>query len=280
MPARNLREALEGKLSDLEVKLLGRSFDIVGDVGIVKIPEPLLQKKKLIGEALMSVHKNLRTVLMQTSPVSGEFRTRKLEVIAGDPNTETVHKEYGCLFKVDLSKVYFSPRLATERMRISSLVRPSEVVVNMFAGVGCYSIIMAKHSDVGKVYSIDKNPVAVRYMHENVRINKVGGKVVPICGDAGEVIEKQLRGKADRVLMPLPESAREFLDSALTALRPQGGVIHFYDFGEDPDPFGPSIKFVRERLSERRVEVTSKRIVRSYAPRVYHIVLDLLICRE
>ena len=275
---RDLREALKGQLSDEELRQF-RAFDIVGDIAVVKLPKPLLPKKHLIGRALMQVHRHVRTVLLQTSVVRGEFRTRELEVIAGEPKTETTYREGGCDFRVDLAKVYFSPRLATERLRLAKQVKPGEVVVNMFAGVGCYSILIAKHSGGARVYSIDKNPAAFEYMRENIRINKLGDRVVPILGDAREVVEANLKGKADRVLMPLPELAREFFDVALLALKPGGGMVHFYDFGKEPELFNPSLEFARTAAAarEKKVELLGSRAIRSYATRVYHIVLDLRI---
>ncbi len=275
---RNLREALKGQIADEELKLI-RAFDIVGDIAVVKIPEKLLPKKQIIGQALIKVHHHVRAVLNQTTPVRGEFRTRELEVIAGEPRTETTHREGGCSFKVDLAKVYFSPRLATERLRVTKQTKQGEVVTNLFAGVGCYSVLIAKHSEVSKIYSIDKNPEAVNYMRENIRVNKVGGRVVPIFGDARDVVETRLMGKADRVLMPLPELARGFFDVALLALKPEGGVVHFYDFGKESDLFGPSLEFVRTAAAAKgkKVELLESRAIRSYATKVYHIVLDLKI---
>jgi tRNA (guanine37-N1)-methyltransferase len=274
---KSLRKVLKDKLTEEEVGQVRRAFDVVGDIAVVKIPELLVPKKQVIGQALMQVHQNVRTVLRQVGPVSGEFRTRELEVIAGEPRTETTYREGGCSFKVDLAKVYFSPRLAYERLRIAKTLQPGEVVTNLFAGVGCYSVIIARYSQAARIYSIDKNPAAFEYMRENIRINKVGDRVVPLLGDAREVVKKMLAGKADRVLMPLPELAREFLDVALQALRPKGGVIHFYDFGRSPDLFGPSLEFVRGAVKERKVELLNSRVVRSYAPRCFHIVLDLAI---
>jgi len=276
--AKNLREALEGQLTDDELKQL-RAFDIVGNIAVIKLSEGLLPKKDVIGRALMQVHRHIRTVLCQVGPVSGEFRTRELEVIAGEPRTETTHRESGCTFKVDLAQVYFSPRLAHERLRVASLVDPGEVVTNLFAGVGCYSIIIAKHSQAAKIYSIDKNPVAFEYMLENIRINKVGDRVVPLLGDARDVIGHQLAGKADRVLMPLPELGRKFFEVALQALKPAGGIIHFYDFGQAPDLFTPSLDFARRFADAKGLDVRllNSRTIRSYAPKCYHIVLDLSI---
>lgn len=273
---RDLREALKDRLSEEELKRF-RAFDVVGDIAVIKLPKVLWPKKRVIGEALMKVHRHVRTVLLQTSAVRGELRTRELEVIAGEPRTETTHREGSCEFRVDLAKVYFSPRLATERLRVAKQVQPGEIVVNMFAGVGCYSVLIARHSKAALIYSIDKNPTAFEYMRENIRINKVGDRVVPILGDAREVIEAYLKGKADRVLMPLPESARQFFDVALLSLKPEGGVIHFYDFGEEPDLFTPSFQFACSAAEGRNVELIGSRAIRSYATRVYHIVLDLKI---
>ncbi|MFH1821151.1 MAG: class I SAM-dependent methyltransferase family protein [Methanobacteriota archaeon] len=277
----DLREALKGHLSDAELKQF-RAFDVVGDIAIVKLPKALLPKKPLIGSALMGVQKNIRTVLNQTSPVRGEFRTRELEIIAGEPKTEAVYHESGCVFKVDLAKTYFSPRLATERLRVAKLVSPGEVVVNMFAGVGCYSVVIAKHSKAAVVYSIDINPSAFEYMQTNIRINKVGNRAVAIRGDARKVVESKLVRKADRVLMPLPELSHEFFNVALTALKPSGGIVHFYDFGQEPDLFGPSLDFVRSLATERGLDIGTMeaRKVRSYATRCYHVVLDLAIERR
>ena len=275
---RDLREALRGKLSDDELKQF-RAFDIVGDIAVVKLPKPLLPKKHLVGRALMQVHRHIRTVLRQTSAVRGEFRTRELEVIAGEPRTDTTYREGGCNFRVDLTKAYFSPRLATERLRIANQVKPGEVVTNLFAGVGSYSVIIAKCSEAARVYSIDKNPAAFEYMCTNIRINKIGDRVVPILGDAREVVETRLREKADRVLMPLPELAREFFDVALLALKPKGGVVHFYDFGKEPELFNPSLEFARAAAAAKgkKVELLGSRAIRPYATRVYHVVLDLKI---
>jgi tRNA (guanine37-N1)-methyltransferase len=274
----SLREALRGQLSEEELKRL-RAFDVVGDIAVLKLPGELLSKKHIIGQALMRVHTNVRAVLNQTTPVRGEFRTRELEVVAGEPRTETVHREGGCIFRVDLARVYFSPRLVTERLRVARLVKPGEVVVNLFAGVGCYSVIIARHSRPKMVYSIDKNPAAFEYMKENIRINKVGETVVPILGDAREVVENMLAGQADRVLMPLPELSHDFFDVALKSLKPAGGTIHFYDLGREPDVFGPSFRFVSSEAASRGfdIELLGARKIRSYAPGCYHVVLDLTL---
>jgi len=236
---KDLRILLARRLPRQEIGFLFRSFDIVGDIAVIRVPEAFESRGQIVAEAIMQMHKNVKTVLLQTGAVSGDLRLRQLRWVLGERKSKTVHKEFGCLFEVDLECCYFSPRLSFERRRVASLVRPSEIVVNMFAGVGCFSIVMAKHGDVGKVFSIDVNPSAFEFMLKNVRLNSVQSKVFPILGDAKSIVKEQLSRVADRVLMPLPEKAYEYLDYALMALKPRGGWVHYYDFvhagkGENP----------------------------------------------
>jgi tRNA (guanine37-N1)-methyltransferase len=280
-----LKDRLSDILSPHELKLLYRSFDIVGDIAVLKIPGELEDKGEAIANALMQINKCVRTVICQVTPVSGEYRLRKLRWLGGEKKTETVHREHGCLFKVDLAKCYFSPRLSYERMRVAGQVKPGEVVVNMFAGVGCFSILIAKRSKAKKVYSIDINPDAVQYMRINVDLNRVADIVEPIEGDSKDVIASRLRCVADRVLMPLPEKAYEYLDYAIMALKPSGGVLHYYDFehaGKGEDSAAKVAEKVSRKLSEKGVSfsIPFARIVRTTGPRWYQVVLDIYITGE
>lgn len=147
----------------------------------------MLSKKKVIGEALLESVHPARSVFYQSSDVSGDFRTRNLEIIAGQDNTETEYREYGCRFKVDVEKAFFSPRLSTERNRIANLVQDGEILINMFGGVGMFSIIAAKNKNC-TVYNIDLNPYAAKLCEENIRLNKkMKGTVISINGDAAQV---------------------------------------------------------------------------------------------
>jgi tRNA (guanine37-N1)-methyltransferase len=208
------------------------------------------------------------------------LRIRQLKFLAGENRTVTVHKEHRCLFQVDVEKCYLSPRLLLEHERISSLVASEEVVVNMFSGVGCFSILIAKKAPDSKVYSIDINPTAYDCMQENVRLNRVFNRVIPMLGDSKEIIQSQLRGVADRVLMPLPEKALEYLPIALSALKKAGGWIHFYDFQhaiDDEDPIEKTKLNVARKLESLDVRylVAYSRIVRSVGPNWYQTVLDI-----
>ncbi|MGB9958970.1 MAG: class I SAM-dependent methyltransferase [Candidatus Bathyarchaeales archaeon] len=277
-----LRKILADVLPYEELAHVYNSYDIVGDIAVVRLNEISRKYCKNISEVIMQVHRNVKTVLGQTAPVCGEFRLRKIEHLAGENRTTTIHKESGCLFSVDLEKCYFSPRLFYERLRIAKQVKNGETVVNMFAGVGCFSIIIATHSNAQKIYSIDLNPTAVKYMQENVRLNRVYGKVIPMEGDAKEIIQKRLQQTADRVLMPLPEKALEYMPYALLALKTSGGWIHYYNFEhtcKDEDAVEKAKIKVAEKLESlgANFEIPFGRVIRTTGPNWYQIVLDILV---
>jgi len=228
----------------------------------------------------MNSHREVKSVWRQASSVSGDYRLRSLEFLLGKKSSETHYKEHGCIYKTDLRKTYFSPRLSYERLRIANLIQRGEIVLNMFAGVGCYSISIAKHSEPKKVYSIDVNPYAFQYLNENTRLNRVEKVVVSFQGDAKTVTENKLQNVADRVLMPLPELAYEYLDYAMLALNPEGGWIHYYGFeyakkNENPVQKAETKVSKKMRSLCANFQVEFGRIVRSIGPRWYQVVLDI-----
>ena len=277
---KRLRKILSRVLSSEDLGKVYNSYDIVGKIAIIKLPCASPENAQNIAKAIMKIHKNVKTVLVQESPVVGRFRLRRLTHVAGENKTSTIHKESGCLFSVDVEKCYFSPRLSHERMRIARIVKPKETVVNMFAGVGCFSIMIAKQVNTPKVFSIDVNPVAIQFTQENIRLNRVYDKVIPLLGDSKEIINRRLRGVADRVLMPLPEKAFEYLTYAVSALKASGGWIHYYDFEhakKTENPTEKTILKVAEKLAHLGVafELPFSRVVRSTGPNWYQVVLDI-----
>ncbi|MGA2385567.1 MAG: class I SAM-dependent methyltransferase family protein [Candidatus Bathyarchaeia archaeon] len=279
---KRLRKKLSTAFSSAELNLIYNSFDIIGDIAIIKVSSGNIINAQKVATQIMAVHRNVKTVFAQTSPISGDFRVRELRLLAGEDQTCTRHRESGCVFAVDVKKCYFSPRLSHERSRIAGLVKNGETVVNMFAGVGCFSIIIAKTVPQTKVFSIDVNPTAVKFMEENVKINRVYGKVTPLLGDSKEVIIQQLQRKADRVLMPLPEKAVEYLPYAVSALKPGGGWIHLYDFQHatgKKDPADKTKLNVAQKLDTLGVgySFVFARVVRSTGPNWYQTVLDIRV---
>ncbi|MFY9300098.1 MAG: class I SAM-dependent methyltransferase family protein [Candidatus Nitrosotenuis sp.] len=275
-----LRKALEGVLSEQEASELYSAFDQIGDIVVIRIPESLLAKKKVIGETLLQNVSPARSVFYQSSDVEGDFRTRNLEIIAGEDNTQTEYREFGCRFKVDVEKAFFSPRLSTERNRIAELVQDGEVLINMFGGVGMFSIIAAKKKKC-TVYNIDLNPYAARLCEENIKLNKkLAGTVISIHGDAAQVIKEQFQDKGDRTLMLLPERSDEFLDSAISATK-SGGTIHYYSH-QHADKRQDAVEVSKEhylKISPVHCEILGGRMVRAVGPRYYQTVIDVKITK-
>lgn len=275
----NLKKGLEAYFDIEKIKSIPRGYDLIGHIAILEIPEQFAKKKKLIAKALMQTQKNIKTVLEKASERKGKFRVRKYKFISGERKFETVHKEYGCQFKLNPTKVYFSPRELTERQRIAEQVRPDETVMVMFAGIGPFSIIIAKKQPkVKKVISVEVNPIAVKYMKENVRINKVGDRVVPVLGDVREKCRKWY-GKCDRVVMPLPLGSDGFLDVAVKCLKKKGGTIHFYNWGDEEDPFFNALNLLQEnfKIFKRKFKVLNERKVLPYAPNKWKVCVDLKV---
>ena len=275
-----LKRVLQDVLSQEENEQLISAFDQIGDIIIVRIPDSLVSKKQIIGKTLLEQVSTANSVFYQSSPVEGDFRTRKLEVIAGEDKTQTEYKENGCRFIVDVEKAFFSPRLSTERERIAGLVKDGEVIINMFGGVGMFSLLAAKNTAC-TVYNIDLNPVATELCKENVQINKLKGDVISLNRDATEVINEQLIGKADRILMLLPERSDEFLDSALNALK-DNGVIHYYSHmhADRKQDAGKLSEEHFMNVNKTNAEIITSRNVRPVGPRFYQTVVDVKISKN
>jgi tRNA (guanine37-N1)-methyltransferase len=277
---RSASEIAADRLPPFLLASFPRAVDFVGGIAVVEIPSGLAEYKNIVGESILKAHRNVRTVLAKSSAVGGVCRLREYEVTAGLPDTETVYREHGCKYFLDLRKVYFSPRLSHEHYRIASQVKENETVIDMFAGIGPFSVLIAKLRNDVRVYAVDVNPDAVRYLGKNVIANSVLGKIVPVLGEIKKVVQERLGGTADRVIMNLPESAIEYVDVACEALRSEGGIMHYYEFAEGLN----AVEAVKRRLTEavnrtgRNISgFLSARIVREVAPFKWQVVVDAVI---
>jgi len=279
---RTLEESLGDRMPSDLLSKLPRSFDIVGDIAILELDFELAAFETGIAEAIMQVHPNVRAVFAKSGEVSGLERIRPLRYVAGENRTRTIHREQGCLFKVDLSKVFFSPRLSTEHQRVALLVDKGERVVDMFAGAGPFSILIAKRVGDVWVEAIDANSEAIVLVRENARANKVESKVHAHLGDARDIIRKELSQTASRVIMNHPSASRDFIKEACEALQPSGGIIHYYTFaGEswDEDSRREIESGVEESgyVAERVLGIHR---VREVAPMKWQVVVDLRVVRR
>ena len=274
-----LKKSLESILTLEESNELISAFDQIGNIIIVRIPESLLIKKKIIGETLLEQVKIAKSVFYQSSAVEGDFRTRNLEILAGEDNTETEYKEFGCRFTVDVENAFFSPRLSTERERIANLIQDGEVMTNMFAGVGMFSIMAAKKKEC-TVYSLDINPVASKLCETNIGLNKLAGNVISINGDASKIIKEQLTNKSDRTLMLLPERSDKFLESAIDTTK-DGGIIHYYSHihADKKTEAGKLSEEHYLKVTPIKSEILHSKIVRPVGPRYYQTVVDVKISK-
>jgi len=242
-------------------------FETVGDVALL---EP--EEDDEAGEALIAADNGIAAALRVESAVEGRERTRRMSYVAGEEKTEAVHREYGREFVVDLTEVYFTPRLAEERERVASQVGADENVFDMFAGVGPFSVAAAEAG--AEVVASDINERAVKLLRENAARNNVEDRVTAYNEDARDVA-RRIAGTADRLYMNLPHSADEFLEAACEAAR-SGAVVHYYDIRHEDDLFDGAVDEIRAAASEAgyEVEVLERVVVRSYAPYDYNVCVD------
>ena len=253
-------------------ELLPNSYDVIGDVAVMKFPDELIPYASSIGSALLRAQSSLRAIMMDAG-VKGEMRIRNVMMIAGSGTSETKHREFGVTMIVDPAKAYFNPRLSTERMRIASSVKDNEVITDMFAGVAPFPLVIAKHSKPHIIYSIDINADATELAERNIKMNKMKN-IVAICGDSSAVI-KDLP-PADRIIMNLPHNAHEFLSDALSNLK-RGGTVHMHMIMERASSDGTVSELVRGmRSNGHAIRVDRIAELKTYSPTMSVYVLDIV----
>ena len=272
---RHRKETIQDYLPKEIQNKIPASYDIVGDIILIDIPEDLRAYESEIGRGILKTHKKAKTVLKRDSQHSGEFRTQEYRCIAGIDKRETIYRENNIMLKLDVEKVYFSSRLSTERKRIFEQVRPKERVLVMFSGCGPYVCAIAKNTKAAKVIGIEKNPVAHGYAVENMKINKLSN-VEFHCGDVREKVPG-LGGRFDRIVMPLPKEADTFLDTAFKAAK-KGTRIHLYDF-EHEDEIDKARAKVDAACKRNEIDYAILDMVKcgQYSPGKFRICVDFEI---
>ena len=221
------------------------SFELIGDIAIINDLDGRDREESVEG---ILAHHDVKTILLKTEGLSGEFRVGEYETLYGE-ETETVHREHGYSFKVDPTKAYYSERFSTERERVASQIEEGEKVLVMFAGVGPFAVMCAEKAE--KVAAVEKNPEACEYLKENIELNGFEDKVEAYCGDVREIVP-DLEERFDRVIMPLPGSAIELFNVALEALK-EDGVVHLYSFIEEEN-FRPVEESIEEIMADKGLE--------------------------
>jgi len=274
----NFKEELRKILSIKEMEMIKTAFDVIGDIAILEIDEPLQKKEKLIAETLLKMHKNINTVGRKHGPHHGVFRTQDVKILAGQRKKETTHIENGVKIKLNVEDVYYSPRLSTERKRLVSLVKKRERVLVMFSGNAPYVCVIAKNSLAAEVYGIEINPAGHKYGQENVKLNKLKN-VKLFCGDVRKVMPRlKKKGEVfDRIIMPLPKSYEEFLDTAFLCAK-KGTVLHLYAFLKE-DEFDGVKKVVRRECKKFgfKYRVLGLNKCGQMGPREYRVCVDFKV---
>jgi tRNA (guanine37-N1)-methyltransferase len=265
----NFSELLEGELTNEEIENLRTSFDTIGNIVILEIPDELQDRKQKIGDAALKFTKR-KAIYMKKSAIKGTTRIRDLEFLSGIDDSVTIHKEHGARLKLDVRKVYFSPRLATERKRVMESVCDGEKILDMFCGIGPFPIVIARNKNAD-ITAVDINEEAIKYLDENIRLNKLKGSIRTCCGDVREV-SKSFNCKFDRIIMNLPGLAYTFLDVAVDLIE-DGGIINYYEFS---DSYEQGIKRLRKACAEAEceVEIINTRKVKSTSPGEWHMAID------
>jgi tRNA (guanine37-N1)-methyltransferase len=277
---RSIQEALKGKIPPHLHVYIPNSMDVIGQVAIIQIPQELENFKTVVAKAIIKVHKNVKTVLDKKGMISGAYRLRNYKIVAGLGITETEYREHGCIFYLDPTKVFFSPRLSQERLRIAQQVRKGETIIDMFAGVGPYSIVIGKTSSDVKIYAIDINLDAFNYLKKNIMVNKLHDCIFPFFGDAREIIKRKYVGVADRIIMNLPEQAITYIDVACKALNSSRGILHYYCFEVEPNTLPKvmeKLSKVVSRTGRRIVDISDIRLVKAVAPYKWQVAVDAII---
>lgn len=249
------------------------SYEVIGDIAVINDLVDIEKNEAVDG--ILHHQPSIKTILLKEEGLSGEFRVGDYQKLYGE-ETETIHKEHGCRYKVDPTKMYFSERFATERERVISKIENGENVLVMFAGVGPFAIMAARNANPEKVVAIEKNPEGASFLKDNIELNKVEDVVEGFEGDVKDVLS-DLEMKFDRVIMPLPGSANKFLSLAMNQTK-KDGIIHYYRFLEDKSwsRIENEIESTAKSVG-REFEINNRTICGQRAANIDRVCLDLEI---
>jgi len=274
-PLEKIKKSLKNNISLELTNFLPEKWEKIGDVLIVKLDEKLKSYWEEIGKTYAEVL-HCKTVLNDVGGISGIYREPNVEILYGSENTEVVHKENGVRYKLDVAKIMFSSGNMDERLRMANISNKNETVVDLFAGIGYFTLPMAVYSKPRKIFSCEINPAAYKYLCKNIVLNHVPSIVNPLFGDNRSIAPKNV---AERVVMGYFEDTEKFLPTAFDCLKNCTGIIHFHNVCSDELFPETPLKIVEKTADKykRNVEFLTYRVIKSYAPGVSHIVLDIQV---
>ena len=240
-----------------------RAFDIFGDIAIIKLSDLSMEHSKIISEALLESHTNINKVALDLG-VKGDYRVRDLEMLIGDSNFVATQKENGFEFRLDISKVYFSPRLAMERKRIYDVTDSNEDVLDAFAGASPFAVSLA--SKGCNVTAVDANPNSEKWSHINFELNNIL-EYNFICSKIEDFLPSL--SLYDRIIMNNPTNSLPYLEMLSKKLK-SNGIIHLYKIMEVEEDFE-----VKDYL-DSNFECIFERVVHPYSPKSSLMVFDII----
>ncbi len=269
IPFEEIKKRLKGKISPEDFDKLPRKWEKFGDILVLKLEG--IKEKERVAKVYADVLQ-CKAVLEDVGGIKGIYRKPKFKLIYGN-DSETIHVENGIKYKFDVEKIMFSSGNIDERIRMAKVARENETVVDMFAGIGYFTLPIAVYGKA-KVFACEINPIAFKYLKENIQLNNVENRVIPLLGDCREVAP---RGVADRVIMGYLDSI-DFFPHALEILRGEG-VIHFHQKSREEDFPHRIFKRLEEIAKEKgkKLRLEKYRKIKSYAPRIIHGVMDIRV---
>ena len=279
----NLKEKLNKALTEEELSLLPRGFQTLGKVIILKLHPSLIKKKEIIADACLEMFSSIQSVYINLGKVEGKYRLpEKIEYVSGVKNSIVDHREHDILYRFDFTKIMFSKGNLNERKHLTTLVKEGEIIVDMFAGIGYFSLPIAKHSRPEKIFSIELNPDAYKSLIKNIKLNHMKELIVPIFGDSKIKVVRLFESgiRADRVIMGIFPAPKDHIKEALLLAKDEGTVYH-YEGVVDKDNY---LELFNEfdiiaKSQGFKCDLLSKRFVKSYGPNLFHVVLDIEVSK-
>lgn len=272
-PFEQIKKSLSKEIPSDLIKKIPDKWEKIGEIGVIKLDPNLEKYSKMIGKNYAKIL-HCKTILNDIGGISGTYREPKTKIIYGSNATETIHRENGIRFKLDPQKIMFSSGNMDERIRMATISNEKEIVVDLFAGIGYFTLPMAVYSKPKKIFACELNPVAYDYLSENIVLNNVTNIVEPLKGDNRTVAPENV---ADRVVLGYFGEASNFLPTAVNCLRRFKGVIHYHDKFPDthvPDKPLKIIKEIAEKYN-RHAKLLGIKQIKSYAPGISHYVFDI-----
>lgn len=277
LPARtgNLKNMLKGVVPEKHIDKIINSFDTIGDIAILNIPKNLQKLEKSIAWALKRAQPQIKVVAKKTSIIKGKYRKRELKILVGEKRTTTFCTEAGVNMNMDLSKVFFTPRLSKERLRIANLVKPKENIAVLFAGIGPFALVIAKKKPNAKIWAVELNPDAYKYLEENIRINRITN-ITPIKGNVKKVLPA-MKEKFNRIIAVLPKTAFDFLDIILKAAS-KNTIVHFYVIMHENDVKTKTQKIITAgKKLKKKIKILRKIKAGKYGPHIWRWCIDFQV---